>query len=44
MTEFDEELWHITVDTITVFSDGGLAVRFRDGDAVDVSARVWRVK
>jgi hypothetical protein len=42
VTEFDEELWYITVDSIVVFADGRLAVRFRDGAEVDVSAEVWR--
>jgi exonuclease VII large subunit len=42
ITEFDEELWYITVDTIAVFPDGRLAVRFRDGAVVEVDADVWR--
>jgi hypothetical protein len=42
VTEFDEELWYITVDTIAVSPDGKLAVRFRDGAEVEVAAEVWR--
>ncbi len=38
VTEFDEELWYITVDSITVFADGRLVVRFRDGGEVAVGA------
>jgi hypothetical protein len=30
------------MDAITVFPDGRLAVRFRDGAAVEVGAEVWR--
>ncbi len=43
VAEFDEELWYITVDAITVHADGRLAVRFRDGAEVDVPAEVWRM-
>jgi hypothetical protein len=42
VTEFDEELWYITVDTIAVFPDGKLAVRLRDGAEVEVDAEVWK--
>jgi ethanolamine utilization protein EutQ (cupin superfamily) len=34
--------WYITVDTITVFPDGRLTVRFRDGVDVEISAEIWR--
>jgi hypothetical protein len=37
--EFDEELWYLTVDRVEVFEGGRLRVVFRDGGAVDVSAR-----
>ncbi len=40
--DFDEELWYITVDCITVDADGRLVVRFRDGFDVEVSANIWR--
>jgi hypothetical protein len=41
VTEFDEELWYITVDTITAYADGRLVVRFRDGAEVVIAAEVW---
>jgi len=36
VTEFDEELWYITVDRVTVHDDGRLAVAFRDGAVVEI--------
>ena len=42
VTEFDEELWYITVDFITVHEDGRLAVTFRDGFEVSVAAEIWK--
>jgi hypothetical protein len=42
VTEFDEELWYITVDTITAYADGRLIVRFRDGSEVAIAAEVWK--
>ncbi len=42
VTEFDEELWFITVYRITVHADGWLAVTFRDGFNVDVMAKTWK--
>jgi hypothetical protein len=42
VTEFDEELWYITVDTITAYADGRLAVKFRDGAEVIITAEVWK--
>ena len=36
VTEFDEELWYITVDKVLVHADGRLSVVFKDGAAVDV--------
>jgi exonuclease VII large subunit len=42
VTEFDEELWYITVDSISVFADGRLAVKFRDGAEVEVGVEVWK--
>ena len=42
VTEFDEELWYITVDIITVYDDGRLVVTFRDGDEVSLPAEVWK--
>ena len=43
VTEFDEELWYITVDFITVHGDGRLAVTFRDGSEVSIAAEIWNV-
>ena len=43
VAEFDEELWYITVDGITVHADGRLAVRFRDGAEAGVPAEIWRI-
>ena len=37
VTEFDEELWYITVDRVMVFPDGRLHVVFRDECEVEVS-------
>jgi len=42
VTEFDEELWYTTVDSITVYNDGRLIVKFRDGSEVTVSAEIWK--
>ena len=37
VTEFEEELWYITVDKVLVHADRRLAVVFRDGVAVEIS-------
>jgi len=42
VNEFDEELWYITVDFITVHEDGRLAVTFRDDFEVSVAAEIWK--
>ena len=42
VTEFDEELWYITVDFIKVYDDRRLEVTFRDGCAVTISQELWR--
>jgi hypothetical protein len=31
---FDEELWNCTVESVTVLKDGGLRVRFKDGQEI----------
>jgi len=36
VTEFDDELWYITVDKVLVHAGGRLSVVFKDGAAVDV--------
>jgi seryl-tRNA synthetase len=35
LTEFDEALWNITVDTVTVHSEHDIAFMFRDGTALN---------
>lgn len=42
VTEFDEELWYSTVDSVTVFENKKMTFTFRDGRQVDVPAEVWR--
>ena len=39
VTEFEEEMWYITVDKVLVHADRRLAVVFRDGVVVEVSVR-----
>jgi len=42
VTEFDEELWYITVDSITVYEDGRLVVKFRDDSEVSIPKTKWK--
>ena len=42
VTEFDEELWYITADSVAVYDDGRLVVKFRDGSEVSISADIWK--
>ena len=42
ITEFDDELWYTTVDSITVFPDGKLKVTFRDGSDVEIAPEIWK--
>jgi len=42
VTEFDEELWYITTDSIMVCGDGRLVVKFRDGSEVSIAADIWK--
>jgi exonuclease VII large subunit len=44
VAEFDEELWYITTESITVYANGRLVVRFRDGAEVVVGAEVWKAR
>jgi DNA invertase Pin-like site-specific DNA recombinase len=39
LTEFDEELWCATVDTVTVHSEKDVAFTFRDGTEIHVDVR-----
>jgi hypothetical protein len=36
LTEFDENLWCVLVESLTVAADGGVTVRFRDRREVEV--------
>jgi hypothetical protein len=36
VTEFDEDFWHITVDNVTVNSDGRYSFAFKDGRTVEL--------
>ena len=42
VTEFDEELWYTTADSITVYEDRRLVVKFRDGSEVTIAADIWQ--
>ena len=42
VTEFDEELWYITADSITAYEDGRLVVKFRDGSEATIAAEIWK--
>ena len=35
LTEFDEQFWYATVDTTTVYNDGRVVFRFKDGTDVE---------
>ena len=41
VTEFDEELWYSTVDTVTVFDDKRMTFTFRDGTQVTIKKEAW---
>ena len=36
LTEFDEQLWIVAVDKVTVFQDGGLVFSFKDGTEIEI--------
>jgi hypothetical protein len=42
VTEFDDELWYITVDAITVYTNRQIAVKFRDGVMIEVDSKEWK--
>lgn len=42
VSEFDEELWYTTVDSVTVLHDKKMMFTFRDGRQVEISAEIWR--
>ena len=35
ITEFDEQLWMMVVETVTVYKDGRLVFRFRNGTEIE---------
>ncbi len=41
VTEFDEELWYSTVDSVTVYKDGRMVFAFRDGKKITVKREAW---
>ena len=41
VTEFDEELWYSTVDSVTVYKDGRMVFAFRDGKKITVKKESW---
>ncbi len=38
-TEFDEELWYMTVDSVTVHSEAWVTIIFKSGTEIDVDVR-----
>lgn len=43
ITEFDEELWYITVESVTVYADQRLLLTFRDGSEISIEPDIWKV-
>ncbi|MGF7143228.1 DNA invertase Pin-like site-specific DNA recombinase [Anaerotaenia torta] len=43
VTEFDEELWYITVESVTVYADQRLLLTFRDGSEISIEPDIWKV-
>ncbi|MDD4564717.1 MAG: zinc ribbon domain-containing protein [Eubacteriales bacterium] len=43
VTEFDEELWYITVESVTVYADQRLLFTFRDGSEISIKPDIWKV-
>lgn len=42
VTEFDEELWYITVESVTVYADQRLLFTFRDGSEISIEPDIWK--
>ena len=42
ITEFDDELWYTTADSMTVYADGRLSANFKDGHAVTLTSEQWK--
>lgn len=42
ITEFDEELWYITVESVTVYADQRLLLTFRDGSEITIEPDIWK--
>ena len=43
ITEFDEELWYITVESVTVYADQRLLLTFSDGSEISIEPDIWKV-
>lgn len=43
VTEFDEELWYSTVDSVTVYKDMRIVFTFRDGSEAEIQKSEWKV-
>ena len=44
VSEFDDELWYTTVDTVTVATGKRLVFKFKDGSEITSEPRMWRRK
>lgn len=42
VTEFDEELWYSTVDSVTVYKDMRMVFTFRDGNEIEIKKSAWK--
>ena len=42
VTEYDEELWYATVDSVMVYEDMRMVFTFRDGSRTEVKESEWR--
>lgn len=42
IAEFDEELWYITVESVTVYADQSLLFTFRDGSEITIESDIWK--
>lgn len=42
VSEFDEELWYTTVESVTVYENKAMIFTFRDGRQVEISAEMWK--
>ena len=42
VSEFDEELWYTTVESVTVHENKAMVFTFPDGRQVEISAEMWK--